>query len=96
MIILFNINKILTVLKMFKFSTLLLISVNRQLPSIYIGVIIGKGWATAPNVTSEFRKISIGSIPYQDLPKVPLLGSHVINQDSNFLKLLMKCRYIEE
>jgi hypothetical protein len=51
--------------------------------STYVGVIIGKGWATAPNVTSEFRKISIGSIPYQDLPKVPLLRSLATNKDHN-------------
>ena len=37
---------------------------------IVLGVIIGKGWDTAPNISDEFRRIAVGSIPYQHLPKV--------------------------
>ena len=35
-----------------------------------VGVIIGSGWDIAPNVSAEFRRIAIGSLSYEDLPKV--------------------------
>ena len=34
------------------------------------GVIIGSGWQSAPNISEEFRKIAIGSLPYETLPEV--------------------------
>ena len=36
----------------------------------YKGVIIGSGWQSAPNISEEFRKIAIGSLPYETLPEV--------------------------